>query len=161
MSRSPSSLEVSKHLFCGLGDPFLTGAHVCIRRLLRCILGIRAPRTARNQNEKSEPFGAEAQEFVSRRCLQRDAEAEVEATDKSGGFIGERKTSRFAVTHACSYHCLVSSFPSGSLYINKESVALMLVREGLARVDEYNATSDLKNAEELAKKERKNVGDTP
>lgn len=59
-------------------------------------------------------------------------------------------------------HVLITaSFPSGSLYINKESVALMLVREGLARVDEYNATSDLKNAEELAKKERKNVGDTP
>lgn len=47
--------------------------------------GIRAPRTARNANEKSEPFGTEAYDFAVRKTLQRDAEMEVEATDKSGG----------------------------------------------------------------------------
>ena len=94
--------------------------------------GIRAPRTARNPGEKSEPFGAEAQDFISKRCLQRDAEAEVDTTDKVGGFIG-------------------------SLYVNKQNVAAMLVREGLARVDEYNSTQELKSAEEDAKREKKNI----
>ena len=102
-------------------------------KLTFVLSGIRAPRTARNANEKSEPYGPEAQDFVSKKCLQRDAEAEVETTDKVGGFIG-------------------------SLYVNKENVAVMLVREGLARVDEYNATGQLKEAEEAAKKEKKNVG---
>lgn len=33
----------------------------------------------------------------------------------------------------------------------------MLAREGLARVDEYNATPQLKEAEAAAKREKKNV----
>ena len=33
----------------------------------------------------------------------------------------------------------------------------MLVREGLARVDDYNTTAVLKEAEEAAKREKKNV----
>lgn len=94
--------------------------------------GIRAPRTARNAGEKSEPYGPEAHDFVARRCLQRDAEAEVFNTDKAGGFIG-------------------------ALYVGKENVAAMLAREGLARVDEYNPTEELKQAEAAAKREKKNV----
>lgn len=94
--------------------------------------GIRAPRTARNANERSEPFGQEALDFVSRKAFQRDAEVEVDTTDKVGGFIG-------------------------SLYINKENLAVLLAREGLARVDDYNATKELQEAEEAAKKEKKNV----
>lgn len=94
--------------------------------------GIRAPRTARNPGEKSEPFGPEAQDFTAKRCFQRDAEVEVTATDKVGGFIG-------------------------ALYLERENVAAALVREGLARTDEYNATNELKSAEEAAKKEKKNV----
>ncbi|KAK9894247.1 hypothetical protein P389DRAFT_174287 [Cystobasidium minutum MCA 4210] len=94
--------------------------------------GIRAPRTARNAGEKSEPYGPEAQNFVARRCFQRDAEAEVTNTDKAGGFIG-------------------------SLYVNKENVAVLLAREGLARVDEYNPTEELRQAEAAAKKEKKNM----
>jgi staphylococcal nuclease domain-containing protein 1 len=35
--------------------------------------GIRAPRTARSANEKSEPYGAESQRFASR-YMQRDVE---------------------------------------------------------------------------------------
>jgi staphylococcal nuclease domain-containing protein 1 len=35
--------------------------------------GIRAPRTARSANEKSEPFGAESHRFASR-YMQRDVE---------------------------------------------------------------------------------------
>jgi staphylococcal nuclease domain-containing protein 1 len=37
-------------------------------------LGVRSPRTARNANEKSEPYGPEAQRFTSARYLQRDVE---------------------------------------------------------------------------------------
>jgi len=51
--------------------------------------GIRAPRTARNANERAEPYGPEALDFTAKRCLQRDAEIEVEAVDKVGGFIGK------------------------------------------------------------------------
>ena len=46
------------------------------------LAGIRAPRTARNANEKPEPFGQEAYKFASR-YLQRDVE------------IGELHVSRF------------------------------------------------------------------
>ena len=79
--------------------------------------GIRAPRTARNPSEKSEPYGAEAAEFATRRYMQRDVEFEVDALDKSGGFIG-------------------------ALYLNKtENAAVTLVREGLATVHSYSADS--------------------
>lgn len=68
--------------------------------------GIRAPRTARNTSEKSEPFGQEALDFASHRYMQRDVEVDFEATDKTGGFIG-------------------------ALYLNKtENAAVTLVREG-------------------------------
>lgn len=79
------------------------------------ILGIRAPRTARNPSEKSEPYGSEAAEFASRRYMQREVEFEVDTLDKSGGFIG-------------------------SLYLNKtENAAIALVKEGLATVHSSSA----------------------
>jgi staphylococcal nuclease domain-containing protein 1 len=78
-------------------------------------LGIRAPRTARNASEKSEPYGAESAEFATRRYMQRDVEIEVDTVDKSGGFIG-------------------------TLLVNKtENAALVLVREGLASVHSFSA----------------------
>ncbi|KAJ7703098.1 hypothetical protein B0H17DRAFT_1157205 [Mycena rosella] len=77
--------------------------------------GIRAPRTARNASEKSEPYGTEASEFASRRYMQRDVEFEVDTIDKSGGFIG-------------------------SLYLNKtDNAAVTLVKEGLATVHSFSA----------------------
>ena len=77
--------------------------------------GIRAPRTARSVNEKSEPYGNESAEFSTRRYMQRDVEVEIDTVDKSGGFIG-------------------------ALYLNKtENAAITLVREGLASVHEYSA----------------------
>jgi len=77
--------------------------------------GIRAPRTARNKGETSEPYGAEATDFATRRYMQRDVEIEFDTTDKSGGFIG-------------------------TLYLNKtENAAVQLVREGLASVHSYSA----------------------
>ncbi|ETW80350.1 hypothetical protein HETIRDRAFT_384869 [Heterobasidion irregulare TC 32-1] len=100
--------------------------------------GIRAPRTARNASEKSEPYGAEASEFATRRYMQRDVEIEVDTVDKSGGFIG-------------------------ALYLNKtENVAVTLVREGLATVHSFSADSlswsrRLYEAEEEAKREKRNI----
>jgi staphylococcal nuclease domain-containing protein 1 len=35
-------------------------------------LGIRAPKLARNANDKSEPFGAESHDFSCNVALQRD-----------------------------------------------------------------------------------------
>jgi staphylococcal nuclease domain-containing protein 1 len=83
--------------------------------LILANLGIRAPKSARNTSEKSEPYGAEALDFSTRRFMQRDVEFEVESTDKSGGFIG-------------------------ALYVNKtENAALSLLKEGLATVHDYSA----------------------
>jgi staphylococcal nuclease domain-containing protein 1 len=76
--------------------------------------GIRAPRSARNA-DKGEPYGTESADFATRRYMQRDVEFEVDAVDKSGGFIG-------------------------SLYFNKsENVAISLVKEGLATVHQFSA----------------------
>ncbi|KAJ3724605.1 hypothetical protein C8R42DRAFT_695244 [Lentinula raphanica] len=100
--------------------------------------GIRAPRTARNPSEKSEPFGPEAFEFATRRYMQRDVEFEVDSVDKSGGFIG-------------------------SLYLNKnENAAVVLVREGLASVHSYSAdalswSKQLYDAENEAKAAKRNL----
>ncbi|KXN85362.1 hypothetical protein AN958_11462 [Leucoagaricus sp. SymC.cos] len=100
--------------------------------------GIRAPRTARNPSEKTEPYGNESLDFATRRYMQREVEFEVDTTDKSGGFIG-------------------------ALYINKtENAAVELVREGLATVHAFSADNlpwarQLYDAEAEAKKEKRNI----
>ncbi|KAI0356228.1 transcription factor [Trametes cingulata] len=100
--------------------------------------GIRAPRTARNASEASEPYGPESAEFATRRYMQRDVEIEIHDADKSGGFIG-------------------------ALYLNKtENAAITLVKEGLATVHPYSADNlswakQLYDAEEEAKKAKRNI----
>jgi staphylococcal nuclease domain-containing protein 1 len=99
--------------------------------------GIRAPKSARNANEKSEPFGQEAHDLATRRCNQRDVEIDVHNIDKVGGFIGE-------------------------LLINRESFAKVLVEEGLATVHEYSAEQsgnapELLGAQDRAKAAKKNI----
>ena len=106
-------------------------------KLTFVLSGIRAPRSARNANEKSEPFGQEAHDFANRRCMQRDVEIDVESTDKVGGFIG-------------------------TLYINRENFAKLLLEEGLASVHAYSAeqsgnANELFAAEEKAKDARKGI----
>ncbi|EPS37508.1 hypothetical protein H072_8785 [Dactylellina haptotyla CBS 200.50] len=106
-------------------------------RLTFVLSGIRAPRTARNASEKSEPFGPEALEFTSRRAHQRDVEIDVEAIDKANGFIG-------------------------TMYVNRENMAKLLVEEGLAQVHAYSAEQsghgpELFAAEKSAKEARKNL----
>ncbi|KAI5475177.1 transcription factor (Snd1/p100) [Pseudohyphozyma bogoriensis] len=104
-------------------------------KLTFVLSGIRAPRTARNPSEKSEPYGQEAATFMTRKVLQRDVEFLVESADKSGGFIGK-------------------------LFLGKDDVAVALVREGLARVDEYAAergARELLEAQEEAKRAKKNI----
>ncbi|MCJ1452003.1 hypothetical protein MMC28_002343 [Mycoblastus sanguinarius] len=106
-------------------------------KLTFVLSGIRAPRSARNANEKSEPFGQEAHDFATRRCMQRDVEIDVEATDKVGGFIG-------------------------TLYINRENFAKLLLEEGLASVHAYSAeqsgnATELFAAEDKAKDAKKGM----
>jgi staphylococcal nuclease domain-containing protein 1 len=106
-------------------------------KLTFVLSGIRAPRSARNESEKGEPFGKEAHEFANRRCQQRDVEIDVEDCDKVGGFIG-------------------------TLYINRENFAKTLVEEGLATVHAYSAeksgnANELFAAEQKAKDARKNL----
>lgn len=106
-------------------------------KLTFVLSGIRAPRSARNPNEKAEPFGQEAHDFANRRCMQRDVEIDVENTDKVGGFIG-------------------------TLYVNRENFAKLLLEEGLATVHAYSAeqsgkSTELFAAEQKAKDARKGM----
>lgn len=106
-------------------------------KLTFVLSGIRAPRSARNASEKSEPFGQEAHDFANKRCLQRDVEIDVEDCDKVGGFIG-------------------------TLYVNRESFAKSLLEEGLASVHDYSAeksghATELYAAEKKAKDARKGL----
>jgi staphylococcal nuclease domain-containing protein 1 len=106
-------------------------------KLTFVLSGIRAPRSARNPEEKSEPFGQEAHDFANRRCLQRDVEIDVENIDKVGGFIG-------------------------TLYLNRENFAKILVEEGLAEVHAYSAeqsghANELFEAEKKAKESKKGM----
>ena len=106
-------------------------------KLTFVLSGIRAPRSARNANEKGEPFGQEAHDFAVRRCMQRDVEIDVENTDKVGGFIG-------------------------TLYTNRENFAKLLLEEGLASVHAYSAeqsgnATELFAAESKAKEARKGM----
>ncbi|KAL8718860.1 MAG: hypothetical protein Q9225_004050, partial [Loekoesia sp. 1 TL-2023] len=106
-------------------------------KLTFVLSGIRAPRSARNPNERAEPFGQEAYDFANRRCLQRDVEIDVEGTDKQGGFIGV-------------------------LYINRENFAKLLLEEGYATVHAYSAeqsghANELFAAEKKAKEARKGI----
>ena len=106
-------------------------------KLTFVLSGIRAPRSARNPTDTSEPFGQEAHEFANRRCMQRDVEVDVEGIDKVGGFIG-------------------------TLYINRENFAKLLLEEGLATVHAYSAeqsgsANELYAAEQKAKDARKGL----
>lgn len=106
-------------------------------KLTFVLSGIRAPKSARNPSEKAEPFGQEAHDFANRRCLQRDVEIDVEDCDKNGGFIG-------------------------TLYVNRENFAKLLLEEGLASVHAYSAeksgnANELFGAEEKAKQARKGM----
>jgi staphylococcal nuclease domain-containing protein 1 len=99
--------------------------------------GIRAPKSARGEKDKGEPFGQEAHDLATKRLTQRDVEIDVHNVDKVGGFIGE-------------------------LYINKESFAKILVEEGYATVHAYSAeqsgnATELIAAEQRAKKARKGL----
>ncbi|KAI9788742.1 MAG: hypothetical protein M1816_006599 [Peltula sp. TS41687] len=106
-------------------------------KLTFVLSGVRAPKTARNPSEKSDPFGQEAHDFAVRRCNQRDVEIDVENIDKVGGFIG-------------------------TLYVNRENFAKALVEEGLAQVHAYSAeqsghANELFAAETKAKEARKGL----
>lgn len=106
-------------------------------KLTFVLSGIRTPKPARQQGDAAEPFGQEALEFASRRCMQRDVEIDVENTDKLGGFIG-------------------------SLFIGRENFARALVEEGLAEVHAFSAEqsehgNELFAAEKKAKEARKGM----
>jgi staphylococcal nuclease domain-containing protein 1 len=100
--------------------------------------GVIVPRVARNEKEKSEPFGAEALALTTKRCLQRDVEIQVESVDRSGGFIG-------------------------TLWVDKTTNwAVELLRQGFATIHEYSAessayTTQLFEAEQAAKKDKVHV----
>lgn len=106
-------------------------------KLTFVLSGIRAPKSARNPAEKAEPFGQEAHDFANKRSLQRDVEIDVEDCDKNGAFIG-------------------------TLHVNRENFAKLLLEEGLASVHAYSAeksgnANELFAAEQKAKETRKGL----
>ncbi|KAJ8101808.1 hypothetical protein POJ06DRAFT_71423 [Lipomyces tetrasporus] len=116
-------------------------------RIRFILAGVATPRVAMTGpgagtgvvSEKSEPFGEEAQEFTSRRLLQRDVEVDVTHADRSGGFFG--------LLHVPG---------------TKDTFAKTLLDEGLARLDEYSAQeaavlSQFRDAEEAAQAAKKGV----
>lgn len=98
-------------------------------KLTFVLSGIRAPRSARNPGEASEPCGQEAHDLANRRCMQRDVEIDVENIDKVGGFIG-------------------------ALYVNKENFAKVLLEEGYATVHAYSAEQSGNATEYFAAEQR-------
>jgi len=68
--------------------------------------GIKCPATARGE-EKAEDFADEASLFTKLHILQREVEIEIETCDRGGSFLG-------------------------SLFLNGDSLAVMLVRNGYA-----------------------------
>jgi staphylococcal nuclease domain-containing protein 1 len=123
--------------FCASGSRFKVIIPKENARLTFILSGIRCPRTARNPTEQSEPFGPEALEYVTRKCMQRDVEVDVEDIDRVGGFIG-------------------------TMYVNRENVARGLVEEGLASVHAYSAektghATELLGAENRAKNAHKGM----
>ncbi|KAJ3083740.1 nuclease domain-containing protein [Quaeritorhiza haematococci] len=110
--------------------------------------GIRAPRVGRTPQEKSEPFGPEALDFVNKRALQRDVEISIEGMDKVGGFIGAL--------------FLLPSTKDHFGTSKKENLASLLLEQGLATVHEYSANQttyarELFEAEKKAKDARKGI----
>lgn len=106
-------------------------------RLTLVLSGIRAPKSARNANEASEPCGQEGHDLANKRLGQRDVEVNIQNIDKVGGFIGE-------------------------LFIGKESFSKILVEEGFATVHGYSAeqagnANELNAAEKRAKDARKGL----
>ncbi|PWY90819.1 hypothetical protein BO70DRAFT_358277 [Aspergillus heteromorphus CBS 117.55] len=106
-------------------------------KLTLVLSGIRAPRSARNPGEASEPCGQEAHDLANKRCMQRDVEIDVETIDKVGGFIG-------------------------TLYVNKENFTKVLLEEGFATVHAYSAeqsghATEYFAAEQRAKEARKGL----
>ena len=99
--------------------------------------GINAPKSARNANEASEPFGQEAHDLANRRLTQRDVEIDVEDNDKQGGFIGK-------------------------IYVNKENYAAALLESGFATLRAFSAEksgslAELQAAESKAKDARRGI----
>jgi len=92
----------------------------------------------RTPDDVSEPFGAEAAQFMNQLVLQHDVTIEVENVDKTGGFIGSMYTA------------------------NGDNVAVLLLENGLATVhgpsaDQSRQVNQLYSAETRAKAGLKNV----
>ncbi|UZJ54140.1 hypothetical protein CBS101457_003460 [Exobasidium rhododendri] len=86
-------------------------------RITFVLAGVKAPKTARNAQEKDEPFAREGLDFSTQRALQRDVEVEILSNDKVGGFIG-------------------------AMYLNKtENLAVSLIENGFVSLHRYSADS--------------------
>ncbi|KAF5092336.1 hypothetical protein D0Z03_002914 [Geotrichum reessii] len=122
----------------GVVDHIISGGRLRIHSerdnlILTLVLsGVRVPRP-------QEPFGDEALEFVSKRLYQRDVQFSVVGLDKTGGFIGN-----ITIPHT------------------KDTLSVILVKEGLAEVHEYSAQQSgfaqaLFDAQEEAQKAKKGL----
>ncbi|KAL5036080.1 hypothetical protein BDV3_004817 [Batrachochytrium dendrobatidis] len=150
LQRSNRLTGIVEHVSSGSRLRITVPAQSC--RLVMVLSGIRAPKYARNANEKSEPFGAEAAEFVSRLVMQREVDLEFEGVDKVGGFIG---TVFFKPANSLHH----GAVDAASTQVN---LAVALLENGLATVHDYSAsqshyTNQLYDAEIEAKNARLNI----
>lgn len=105
--------------FAGVVDFVKSGSRFTVllprdnAKLTFVLSGVRVPRSARNPEEASEPFGQEAHEFANRRLMQRDVSIYVDGTDKVGGF-------------------------TGTLFVSGHNFAAELLKEGFATIHEYS-----------------------
>ncbi len=141
LSKESNITGVVEYVFSGSRLKILVPKHNVIVSFV--LGGIRVPQppalTAARKDVKSEPCGKEALEFTRALIMQMDVKLEVEALDKGDNFIG-------------------------AVFINRENLAILLLKEGLASVFAPSAerskySQELFGAEEEAKKAKKNVSD--
>ncbi|KAJ1332821.1 hypothetical protein BSLG_008450 [Batrachochytrium salamandrivorans] len=120
-------------------------------RLVMVLGGIRTPKTARNPNEKSEPYGPESTEFVSRLVLQHEVELEFDGVDKVGGFIGSVFIKPISGTNTANGEAAT-----------RINLAVALLEYGFATIHDYSASqsqysNQLYDAETRSKEARRNI----
>ncbi|PRP74122.1 hypothetical protein PROFUN_06447 [Planoprotostelium fungivorum] len=137
LQRSGKTKGVIEHVFSGSRFKIYVPRESCMITFV--LAPVRTPRTAMagDKSAGGEPFAEEAHKFTASRTLQRDVEFEVQSQDKGGNFIGD-------------------------LWVNKQNLSTLLLTEGLGTsnriaVKESEHVREYQNAEEAAKRARKNL----
>ncbi|CEF59740.1 LD20211p [Strongyloides ratti] len=102
--------------------------------------GITCPRAGRPGGSDNEPFGVEAINFAKKIALQHDVEVEIDAIDKTGGFIGQI----FVLQKTGNINVAKSLIENGLAYVH-------------SAIDKSRFANEFYAAEESAKKKKLNI----